>query len=57
MELLHREVALKLLSPRFTGDPYHTRRFQQEARDASALNHPRGLVVAACASLAAMVAA
>lgn len=37
---LPREVAIKLLSPRFAGDPYHVRRFQQEARAASTLNHP-----------------
>ncbi len=39
-ELLTRDVALKLLFPRFAGDPYHVRRFQQEARAASTLNHP-----------------
>jgi serine/threonine protein kinase/Tol biopolymer transport system component len=38
--LLDREVALKLLSPKFAVDPYHVRRFQQEARAASMLNHP-----------------
>lgn len=42
---LHREVALKLLSPRFASSPYHTRRFQQEARAASALNHPNIITV------------
>jgi eukaryotic-like serine/threonine-protein kinase len=39
-EQLNREVALKLLSDGFTGDTAHVRRFQQEARAASALNHP-----------------
>ena len=39
-EQLTRDVALKLLFPRFAGDPYHIRRFQQEARAASTLNHP-----------------
>ena len=37
--LLDREVALKLV-PKFAVDPYHVRRFQQEARAASMLNHP-----------------
>ena len=37
---LTREVALKLLSPQFAGDPYHVRRFRLEARAASTLNHP-----------------
>ena len=39
-ELLTREIAVKLLFPRFAGDPYHVRRFEQEARSASTLNHP-----------------
>lgn len=42
---LNREVAIKLLSPRFAGDPYHVRRFQQEARAASSLNHPNIITV------------
>lgn len=42
---LNREVALKLLWPKFAGDPYHVRRFQQEARAASALNHPNIVTV------------
>jgi serine/threonine protein kinase len=42
---LSREIALKLLSPRFAADPYHVRRFQQEARTASALNHPNIITV------------
>ena len=37
---LTRDVAIKLLSPIFARDPYHVRRFQQEARAASTLNHP-----------------
>jgi serine/threonine protein kinase/Tol biopolymer transport system component len=42
---LRREVALKLLSPKFAGDPKHVRRFQQEARAASTLNHPNIVTV------------
>src|SRR5437764_5160899 len=37
---LARRVALKLLPPRFTLDPERVRRFEQEARAASTLNHP-----------------
>ncbi len=37
---LKRNVALKLLPPHFTALPDRVRRFQQEARTASALNHP-----------------
>lgn len=42
---LNREVAIKVLSPRYAGDPYHVRRFQQEARAASSLNHPNIVTV------------
>jgi serine/threonine protein kinase len=42
---LDREIALKLLAPKFAGDPYHVRHFQQEARAASALNHPNIITV------------
>jgi Tol biopolymer transport system component/serine/threonine protein kinase len=37
---LGRQVAVKLLPAEFTRDPQRIRRFQQEARAASSLNHP-----------------
>jgi serine/threonine protein kinase len=37
---LHRKVALKILPPHFTVNPDRVRRFEREARAASALNHP-----------------
>jgi len=42
---LGRKIALKLLPPQFTNDKDRLRRFQQEARAASALNHPNILTV------------
>lgn len=37
---LHRQVALKLLPPQFSQQPGRVRRFEQEARVTTALNHP-----------------
>jgi predicted Ser/Thr protein kinase len=37
---LNRKVAIKLLPPHFTINPQRARRFEREARTASALNHP-----------------
>ncbi|HWS88317.1 MAG TPA: protein kinase [Pyrinomonadaceae bacterium] len=42
---LGRKVALKLLLKEFTGDPERVRRFELEARAASALNHPSILTI------------
>src|SRR6202011_305796 len=42
---LHRKVSLKFLSTNFTQDHERLRRFQQEARAASALNHPNILTI------------
>ncbi|PYT10186.1 MAG: hypothetical protein DMF60_00880 [Acidobacteria bacterium] len=42
---LNRKVAMKLLPAAFTTDPERVRRFEQEARAASALNHPNILTI------------
>ncbi len=39
-ERLDRKVAIKILSPAFSADKDRLHRFEQEARSASALNHP-----------------
>jgi eukaryotic-like serine/threonine-protein kinase len=42
---LNRKIALKILPPQFTKDPDRVRRFEQEVRTASALNHPNIITI------------
>jgi serine/threonine protein kinase len=42
---LHRKVAIKILAPALIGDARSLQRFEQEARAASALNHPNILTI------------
>ncbi|MBI3665586.1 MAG: serine/threonine protein kinase, partial [Acidobacteria bacterium] len=42
---LGRDVAVKVLPAAYSNDPERLRRFEQEARAASALNHPNILIV------------
>ncbi|HEX8096681.1 MAG TPA: serine/threonine-protein kinase, partial [Pyrinomonadaceae bacterium] len=42
---LDRDVAIKVLPSKVSGDPERLRRFEQEARAASRLNHPHIMVV------------
>lgn len=42
---LGRKVAIKVLPPQFTSDPERIRRFAQEARAASSLNHPHIITI------------
>ena len=43
--LLSRTVALKVLPPELVNDPERKRRFVQEAKAASSLNHPNIITV------------
>jgi eukaryotic-like serine/threonine-protein kinase len=47
-EILGREVAVKVLSPRHAADPEFLARFEREARHAAAVSHPRLVTVFDC---------
>ena len=42
---LDRDVVIKILPPEFSSNPERLRRFEQEARAASALNHPNIITI------------
>ncbi len=42
---LARDIAVKVLSPELSSDPDRRKRFEQEARSASALNHPNIITI------------
>ncbi|MGH9831565.1 MAG: protein kinase domain-containing protein [Blastocatellia bacterium] len=44
-EQLPRQVAIKILPPEFSAQPERVRRFEQEARAVSALNHPNIITI------------
>ena len=50
---LNRVVALKLLNAAALSDPDHRRRFVQEAKTASALNHPNIVTIHAIVTMKA----